>query len=64
MPSLYEEDYEKIYPDLERVIERSKKEIKGDVTVTACYNTGSSNGFSIRLIKALRINGVDTPINY
>lgn len=58
MPSLYEEDYEKIYPDLEIAIERSKKEINGDVFVTACYDTGSSSGFSIRLIEALRINGV------
>lgn len=64
MPSLYEEDYEKIYPDLERAIERSKKEINGDVTVTACYNTETSLGFDVKLIKALRINGVDTPINY
>lgn len=64
MPSLYEEDYEKIYPDLERAIERSKKEINGDVTVTASYNTGTSIGFNTKFIKALRINGVDTPINY
>lgn len=64
MPSLYEEDYEKIYPDLERAIERSKKEINGDVFVTACYNTETSLGFDVKLIKALRINGVDTPITY
>lgn len=64
MPSLYEENYEKIYPDLEKAIEKSKQEINGDVTVTACYDTGSSDGFNIRFINALRINGVDTPINY
>lgn len=64
MPSLYEENYEKIYPDLEKAIEKSRQKINGDVTVTACYNTESSDGFNIKFIKALRINGVDTPINY
>ncbi len=64
MPSLYEENYEKICPDLERAIEKSKQKINGDVTVTACYNTESSDGFNIKFIKALRINRVDTPINY
>lgn len=64
MPSLYEENYEKIYPDLEKAIEKSRQKINGDVTVTACYNTESSDGFNIKFIKALRINGVGTPINY
>lgn len=64
IPFLYEEKYEKIYPDLERAIEKSKQKINGDVTVTASYNTGTSIGFNTRFIKALRINGVDTPINY
>lgn len=64
MPSLYEENYKEIYSDLERAIEKSKRKINGDVTVTACYNTETSLGFDVKLIKALRINGVDTPINY
>lgn len=64
MPSLYEENYEKICSDLEKAIEKSRQKINGDVTVTACYNTESSDGFNIKFIKALRINGVDTPINY
>lgn len=64
MPSLYEENYKEIYSDLERAIEKSKKKINGDVTVTACYNTETSFGFDVKLIKALRINGVDIPINY
>lgn len=64
MSSRYEEDYEGICPDLERAIEKSKKEINGDVTVTTYYNTGTSLGFDVKLIKALRINGVDIPIKY
>ena len=64
MPSLYEENYKEIYSDLERAIEKSKRKINGDVTVTACYNTETSLGFDVKLIKALRINGVDTSINY
>lgn len=64
MPSRYEEDYKEIYSDLEKVIEKSKEEINGDVTVTAYYNTGTSLGFDVKLIKALRINGVDIPIKY
>lgn len=64
MPSLYEENYEKICPDLERAIEKSKEEINGDVTVTAYYNAGTSIGFDVKLIKALRVNGGDIPIKY
>ena len=64
MSSRYEEDYEGIYSDLERAIKKSKEEINGDVTVTAYYNTGTSLGFDVKLIKALRINGVDIPIKY
>lgn len=64
MLSRYEEDYKEIYSDLEKVIEKSKEEINGDVTVTAYYNTGTSLGYDVKLIKALRINGVDIPIKY
>lgn len=64
MPSLYEENYKEIYSDLERDIEKSKRKINGDVTVTAYYNTETSLGLDVKLIKTLRINGVDTPINY
>lgn len=63
-PSFYEENYEKMCLDLEKAIEKSKQEINGDVTVTASYNTETSIGFNTKFIKALRINGVDTPINY
>ena len=57
-PSLYEENYEKIYPDLEKIIKKSKQEINGDVTVTTSYDTGCAIGFNTKFIKALRINGV------
>ena len=64
MPSFYEEGYERIYPDLEGIIEKYKKKIKGDVFVISYYDTGTALGFNTVLIKALRINGVDTPVNY
>lgn len=64
MPSLYEENYEKICPDLERAIEKSKQRINGDVTVTTSYNTETAIGFNTKFIKAFRINGMDIPIKY
>lgn len=64
MPSFYEENYEKMCLDLEKVIERSKQKINGDVTVTASYNTKTSIGFNTKFIKAFRINGIDIPIKY
>ena len=64
MPSFYEEDYEKMCLDFEKIIEKSKQEINGDVTVTTCYNTESAIGFNIKFINAFRINGIDIPISY
>lgn len=64
IPCFHEKNYGSIYPNLENAIKKSKKEINGDVTVTASYNTETAIGLNTKFIKALRINGVDTPINY
>lgn len=64
MPFFYEENYEKMCLDLEKAIEKSKQVINGDVTVTTSYNTETAIGFNTKFIKAFRIDGVDTPINY
>lgn len=64
LPCFYEKNYWNIYPSLEKAIEKSKKVINGDVTVTVSYDTKTAIGLNTKFIKALRINGVDTPINY
>ena len=64
LPFFYEKNYGKIYLNLKKTIEKSKKEINGDVTVTVSYDTETSIGLNTKFIKALRIHGIDTPINY
>lgn len=39
LPCFYEKNYGNIYLNLEKALEKSKKEINGDVTVTASYDT-------------------------